>query len=223
MSDIELNVPEQKPKCHIVLIVDESGSMSDCRDATISSLKEKLDMIRSKAEEFILSVTVVYFSDTYRYIIYNKSIAFLEDFNIQRYLPNSSTALYDTCGEVIEHIRDLVDKDTNVLVDIITDGEDNQSRKVTPESIKTLIEILKSTGKWTFGFIGIGEKAFTEGKLHFGINTTVRMAQANLVGSQRHFDTTNTAYKAYFHNVVTNSLSTGELYSSENITEEPKK
>ncbi|WP_221406970.1 hypothetical protein [Epilithonimonas bovis] len=44
-------------------------------------------------------------------------------------------------------------KDSNVLVTIFTDGEENASREYTGNQVKTMIENLKNEN-WTFTYIG---------------------------------------------------------------------
>lgn len=70
-------------------------------------------------------------------------------------MPDSDTPLYDAIGFGVGKLRkELLDKkDYNVLVTILTDGEENASKEYSGINIKSLIEELKEH-KWTFTYIG---------------------------------------------------------------------
>ena len=73
------------------------------------------------------------------------------------YQPQALTPLHDTIGEsVIKHCNVLASADaTNyqVLMTVLTDGEENASKEYTRPVIHGLIEQLKEQG-WTFTYIG---------------------------------------------------------------------
>lgn len=79
----------------------------------------------------------------------------LEQIDDKRYNPEASTPLYDAMGFSFAKLKQvLVDKKNyNVLVTIMTDGEENDSKEYTGHAIKMLIEDLKLQG-WTFTYIG---------------------------------------------------------------------
>jgi uncharacterized protein YegL len=79
----------------------------------------------------------------------------LESIDEKRYRPDASTPLYDAMGFSFAKLRQVVENltDYNVLVTILTDGEENASLEYNGETIKKLIEELKSK-RWTFTYIG---------------------------------------------------------------------
>jgi hypothetical protein len=79
----------------------------------------------------------------------------LEQIDEKRYRPDASTPLYDAMGFGFAKLRQVVENvaDYNVLVTILTDGEENASQEYSGSSIKTLIEELK-LNRWTFTYIG---------------------------------------------------------------------
>ena len=66
-----------------------------------------------------------------------------------------NTPLYDAIGMGIAKINAQATDGDNVLVTIITDGQENCSVEYDLRMIKNLIEKLKKQ-HWTFTFIGIG-------------------------------------------------------------------
>lgn len=63
--------------------------------------------------------------------------------------------MYDAMGDSIAHLRDKTATltDYNVLVTILTDGEENASKEYNGKDIKAMVEELKSKN-WTFTYIG---------------------------------------------------------------------
>ena len=79
----------------------------------------------------------------------------LEQIDEKRYHPDALTPLFDAMGFSFAKLRQVVENvaDYNVLVTILTDGEENASKEYTGSSIKKIIEELK-LNRWTFTYIG---------------------------------------------------------------------
>ena len=88
-------------------------------------------------------------------LLFNEPVSKLELIDDKSYNPNASTPLYDAMGFSIEKLKKVLEKvkDFNVLVTILTDGEENASREYTGPAIKVLVEELKQQ-RWTFTYIG---------------------------------------------------------------------
>jgi Mg-chelatase subunit ChlD len=72
-----------------------------------------------------------------------------------KYQPDASTPLYDAMGFSFKMLRKVLEfkPDHNVLVTILTDGEENASKEYSGRDIKKMIEELK-LNRWTFTYIG---------------------------------------------------------------------
>ena len=85
-----------------LIILDESGSMSDVRHQTISGCNETLNSIRNTAKEqpeIKQFVSIFCFDNTNsRYIFQNVPIEDTRDLTTADYCPNSCTPLYDAIG-----------------------------------------------------------------------------------------------------------------------------
>ncbi|MEP7128583.1 MAG: VWA domain-containing protein [Chitinophagales bacterium] len=79
----------------------------------------------------------------------------LEQIDSKHYHPDASTPLYNALGFSISKLRQALDKQTdyNVLVTILTDGEENASKEYSGSDIKKLIDELK-LNRWTLTYIG---------------------------------------------------------------------
>ena len=154
-------------------ILDKSGSMSNCRIETIKGFNSQLETIRSlqlefPAQEFKLSLTT--FDDLPEHIIDDSSAAAFEQLTTQSYCPNGQTALLDAIGESINRIRmsnesAIINNEMSVVVIILTDGQENASRRFNYHQIASMIATLEQTEKWTFTFLGADIDAIHTSKM----------------------------------------------------------
>lgn len=151
-----------KKKTFYHLIVDRSGSMSDCIPATISGYNEQVQAISSLQERFPeqeISVGLTIFNQEVSHQFFGANPAEVEALTRENYQPNGSTALLDTIGMTVSLIREknqshLLNADNTVVVVIITDGYENASRLFNIHRIKEMITTLEATGQWTFSYLG---------------------------------------------------------------------
>ena len=140
-----------------LLVVDESGSMEIIRKQALMGINETLETIRKieKAHQDLEQrVTLITFDSTHKKLFYdNVAAADARSLGARDYCPGGATPLYDAIGMGIAKINAQATDDDNVLVTIITDGEENCSEEYNLGMIKNLIEKLKKQG-WTFTFIG---------------------------------------------------------------------
>lgn len=81
--------------------------------------------------------------------------------NDQNYLPSGQTALFDAVDEGVRVADSVMKKDERVLVLIITDGDENASKKTTSSDIKDLFRLYELRGNFTFAFIGPDPEKWT--------------------------------------------------------------
>ena len=141
-----------------LIILDESGSMTDVRDQTVSGCNETLNSIRimAKKQPDIKQYVSIFCFDTTnsRYIFRNAPVEETRDLTTDDYAPCSCTPLYDAVGYTVTQLRSLIaDSGAVAVVTIITDGYENASRRWNHSSVVELIAGLKKKG-WVFTFIG---------------------------------------------------------------------
>ena len=141
------------------LIVDKSGSMSDCVETTINGFNEqvkriKMNQLEFKEEEITIGLST--FNNMVNHHYFEANPKSIEPLNDRMYKPDGSTALYDAIGKSISIIEEKIKSDiaTTVVVVIITDGYENASILFTLAKVKAMISRLEETRKWTFSFIG---------------------------------------------------------------------
>lgn len=140
-----------------LIIVDESGSMSIIEHQALMGLNETLETVgkmQKLHQDMEQRVTLVTFDDSHqRYIFDNVPVGKTHLLTKREYRPGGATPLYDAIGMGISKLNAQTEADDNVLVTIITDGEENCSREYNLKMVKTLIEKLKKQN-WTFTLIG---------------------------------------------------------------------
>jgi len=152
---------ETKHKVYNLIILDESGSMQSIKKTIMNGFNEVVQTIKSVALEYPEqehTVTFVSFNSSgIKKIHENSKIESLNQIDDRSYQPNGGTPLFDAMGISILNLNSIIEKENpknyNVLVTILTDGEENASKEHTGETIKEIVELYKSKN-WTFTYIG---------------------------------------------------------------------
>jgi hypothetical protein len=148
----------------VAFLLDETGSMSSCKQATISGFNEYVTTLKNSKNK--ISFTLTKFNSSKKEVVYDcvdiKDVKDLDDTN---YVPNHNTPLYDAIGNTIRATENNKDsKGKKTLVVIQTDGEENDSREFNQQSISDLIKEKEKTG-WTFVFLGANIDAYAAAKV----------------------------------------------------------
>lgn len=205
-------------KVYNLIILDESGSMQSIKKATINGFNEVLQTIKGmerKHPELQQYVSLVTFNGMgIKTIIDLKPAIVLKELDEKKYKPDSNTPLFDAIGFGINKLKtEIVDEsEKNVLVTILTDGEENSSNEFDVKAVKSLIEQQKSLG-WTFAFIGANQDVE---KVAFSISIKNSMHfDANEVDMKQMFLRESTARSRYNLNVSKNNNDRDGLYDDE--------
>ena len=172
---------------YIHFILDRSGSMYEIIQDTIggfnSFLKQQKNNINKDYEiidnngNSIKQKTNIKFSlyqFDHEYIISyeNKNITEVEELNYDTFIPRGQTALLDAIGITINKIKKINEND-NIIVVILTDGEENCSKKYTKRKINNLIT-KKRNENIEFVFLGANQDAIKSAQ-NIGISSNSAM------------------------------------------------
>lgn len=172
----------------LVFVLDRTGSMANCYDATISGFNEFLHaQQREKAGE--ASMTLVQF-DRYgdepicqtRYRA--TKLSRIADLGSPQnpYQPRGDTPLFDAVGETIVATDQEAGKYDHVLFIIQTDGYENASREYTQRQVFEMVGERRERG-WDFVFLGADVDAYQlGGTLNVPIHNTMSYASASQSG-----------------------------------------
>ena len=178
---------------HIVLILDESSSMNQFRDKTISSVNEYIASQKLDAEQTGIETTVSLFKFNGHSVVSvfkNKDVSQVANLSRDSYRPSGGTNLYDAIGGVMMQINNEIaekskkDRESVILV-IVTDGEENQSRTFDNLNIKTMVAKAEAKN-WAFMFLGANIDAFSVGSsIGFNSYNTLQYSTSSMGDTMR--------------------------------------
>jgi uncharacterized protein YegL len=191
---------ETKHKVFNLIILDESGSMQSIKQATIEGFNEVVQTVKGVESQFPEQehfITLVSFNGlaikTLLSVQPVKNLALIDG---KKYRSDASTPLFDAIGFSLNNLVREVEqyKDYNVLVTILTDGEENASTEFNGVAIKKMIDEL-SLKNWTFTYIGANHDV-ADFALKISITNTMSY-MADPVDMKRMFEREKSARMGY--------------------------
>jgi hypothetical protein len=158
MSKKDWEFPNKADDIAIVAVIDKSGSMATTVSDTLGGFNAFKKEQASQPGRAYMSVSL--FSTECQILYPSAPIADIPDLNKKTYVPSGGTALYDAVAETIQEVSKSKNLPKRVLFLVITDGEENSSRKfTTPDSVRALINEKTAQG-WDFIYIGADASAW---------------------------------------------------------------
>jgi len=176
----------------IIVLLDESGSMGACISDSIFGFNLFLDeQIKQPGE---CEISLMKFSTHAEFEYKSKNIKDAPKLSKENYSPMGGTALIDAIGKALDEkgleLAALSEEQrpSKVVVVIITDGEENYSKKYTLAQIKEKIEHQTSVYSWNFTYLGANQDAFASAQM-YGIaqGSTMNFMADNNGGMSRAF------------------------------------
>ena len=209
-------------KTYVALILDSSGSMGIIADKTRNDFNEQLQTLKeesnnpaNEAKKVLMAedpenvtsgietrVSVVTFANSVKFVDFDIDVNEISEITKEEYNPNGGTALYDAIGITMDKFienYDLDDPNTGVLFVVLTDGQENSSQKYGGSEgqkiIKSRIDELKESGKWTFTFMGtedalehVEDFAFSKALYTADINGMEDMKMRHMTATKSYFN-----------------------------------
>jgi Mg-chelatase subunit ChlD len=152
-----------KNYCEIAFVLDRSGSMESCREAAIEGFNAFLQ--EQQKSEGLTKLTLILFDDEYLVPIDALPVAEVLPLDNETYIPRGSTALLDAIGRTTDELGACLaampesDRPGQVIVAILTDGQENSSQIYTWQQIARVIKEQTEQYRWTFLFLGANQDA----------------------------------------------------------------
>lgn len=148
---------------HAILLLDESGSMSNVREDVIGGVngyvetlqKEKAGDVRVSCFTFDLSGRPII-----RAIFEDKKLGDVPAITLDEYCPSGSTPLNDAVIETIRRVKKFAEGEDVIFI-TYTDGYENASR-ATAQQVKEKIAKREAKG-WEFVYLGANQDAWSVG------------------------------------------------------------
>ena len=170
-----------KPLTEIVFILDRSGSMQAMVEPAISGFNRLLreqQQVPGHAR-----FTLVLFDDQYEVPFQSVPISEVVELDTSTFVPRGSTALLDAIGRTIDELGKKLaaapeaERPGQVIVAILTDGQENASTRYTWESVAKRIRHQTEKYQWQFLFLGANQDAIaTAGKMNIHAANTANFA-----------------------------------------------
>lgn len=158
-------------KTHVVMLLDESGSMGCHRQSVVSSFNQYKGSLAEETKRCFISLYKFdmahgRFSRDFgnfpilRRVFKNRKVKECYDLTTEQYTPRGGTPLYDAIGQLIKKTKQRLPKEAKVLFVIHTDGFENASHEYSAERIKNMIKRLEKKRGWVFTYLGEGLAAW---------------------------------------------------------------
>ena len=158
-----MNRPEIEPQpLYVTLILDETGSMQECKGAAIAGFNQYVASLRQEATETRLTLTL--FNSRKTEVRYEaEPVAWVNDLDLETYRPRDTTPLYDAIGRTLSVARQQVPAEAKKLCVVLTDGEENASQEYNREQIFDMIKAYERDG-WAFIYLGADHDVWAAGE-----------------------------------------------------------
>lgn len=169
------------PTTEIVFILDRSGSMQAMVEPAISGFNRLLreqQQVPGHAR-----FTLVLFDDQYELPFHSVPISEVVELDTGTFIPRGGTALLDAIGRTIDELGEKLantpeaDRPNQVIIAILTDGEENSSTRYTWEKVAKRIRHQTDKYQWQFLFLGANQDAIaTAGRMNIHAKDTANFA-----------------------------------------------
>lgn len=186
-----------KNATHLIIVLDESGSMWNLRNATIEGVNALVRKQKDLPGDFTTAL--------YKFSTKAEEVQSFEDLSSENYTPLGGTALFDALclairqeGERLATLKEE-NRPNKVVVLVVTDGQENSSTVSKLDNVKADVARQRDTYSWEFVFLGANIDAFMSGNLYgFAMNSTMQFdPTANgVLHSYAAVSSTLTSYRA---------------------------
>jgi uncharacterized protein YegL len=149
----------------IEFIIDESGSMGSVVDETISGFRSFLDEQKAAQGSALLSLTKFESNNLVTPYV-DLDVNLVLPLTRETFVPAGGTNLRDALGSRVRNVEERIKSWTSppqVLVVLLTDGQDNQSRQYSTPQVRDMIAAHEAQG-WTFVYLGSDSRALEVAK-----------------------------------------------------------
>lgn len=142
---------EKLAPVRLIFILDRSTSMESMREEAIQGFNQFVTSQQELPGKATFSFVLF---DTDVVLVYdNADIKKIPALDYSSYKPQGMTALYDAIGYTVERYKDAK-KSEKTIVAVLTDGEENASRKYGSYMVQQLLKGVQEEGKWEVLFLG---------------------------------------------------------------------
>ena len=160
----------------IVCVIDRSGSMMSIKDDAIGGFNGFIEAQKKVKGE--AKLTLALFNHQYE-LVYNGVALDEVKLDDENFVPRGTTALLDAIGRTVDDVgarlaaTNEAERPAQVIVAILTDGQENASKDYSQARIAEIIEHQQEQYQWEFIFLAANQDAFSTGR-------QLKMRQSNV-------------------------------------------
>ena len=128
---------------HNIFLLDTSYSMQLYISKIINGLNNYIAKLKNLNND--IYITIIYFNNSATYLYNCVQIKNIDTINPNMFINFGTTALYDSVCDVLLNFRKNICKNN---LYIITDGDDNDSKRYNKENSEELCQHAKLSGLW---------------------------------------------------------------------------
>lgn len=143
-------------KTRVALVLDRSGSMGVMRQEAVDVFNAQVKVLRAKHRLLDTKVSLFTFATTADAPkVWNQPPEEIKPLTLDDYKPDGMTAMYDSVALAAEMLAALPEaSEAAFLILVISDGQENNSKRVSGPELKARLAELQATGRWTITYLG---------------------------------------------------------------------
>jgi Mg-chelatase subunit ChlD len=149
----------------IAFILDQSGSMESIKKGTLEGVNSFLLQQQQENAQHPVRFNLTLFSTDFEVRHSSVPVLKVPALTLETYRPGGGTALLDAIGTTVVALGKRLaaapeaERPGQVVVAVMTDGEENSSRQFTWKQISDMIRHQTEVYKWQFLFLGANQDA----------------------------------------------------------------
>jgi site-specific DNA recombinase len=165
---------------HVLFVIDSSGSMEPKAADVRGGFNSYVSTLREDTQS-AYRLTAVTFDTQVKTLFTDVPLAEVPPLDSSNYRPGGNTALYDALGVSLDELTSALRQEDHpygtdrVLVIVMTDGQENSSRRFSKQQVSDGITGREAAGNWTFVYLGADQDAWASSE-------DLGFAQGNVAG-----------------------------------------
>jgi uncharacterized protein YegL len=150
---------------HVLFVIDSSGSMGPKATDVRGGFNSYMSTLREDTKS-AYRLTAVTFDTQVKTLFTDMPLAEVPQLDSSNYRPGGNTALYDALGVSLDELTGAICREDHpygtdrTLVIVMTDGQENSSRRFTKQQVSDGIKSREAAGNWTFVYLGADQDAW---------------------------------------------------------------
>ena len=151
-------------RLYVHVLLDRSGSMESCRDATIDAFNEYVKSLMHQSRSGTRLSLTTFDSESVDVVFNALKINDVPPLTRDTFVPRAMTPLFDAVGQTVASIDKVtLLPDERVALTILTDGLENASKEYKADAVRKLLVDRQERCNWLVQYLGANQDAWNVG------------------------------------------------------------